>query len=202
SYINFDDKTWIRSLEDHQNWGCIGIQGLVSIFTLLDEDKRKKLFQLIGKRILYSETKDYKYLLQSDITGEVVKLSNNIFPDISKILKNKDADYGIFATVVDLEETGDFFTCQIYCPVDEEPQLLIHCIQPVFRVRYCKLNIRLMIVGYDTDFNLNLKAQPKLEVLEKEYISSEKLILSKELIFTPKFEHISFSDEIYSFSKT
>ncbi|RIA91152.1 hypothetical protein C1645_822458 [Glomus cerebriforme] len=149
---DFDDKAWIESLKNYQNWDCIELKNPISIFQLLPDDLRKESFKSIGKKILYTSIEDYKFILNESDKPEVVDLPYKV----SEILQNKEADCDIFATVIDTDESkNDFFNCQILHPSNGKPSLIIHCIQPKFRKCEYNLKIRIMIIGFDTNFKLS-----------------------------------------------
>jgi hypothetical protein len=182
---DFNEKNWIKSLESCQNWDRIELQDPVSIFQLLPDDLRKRIFESIGKRILYYDTKDYKY--NSDESGEpgIIELKKIGIPsNISKILLNKEAECNVFATVVDTEESrNDFFTCQILLPQNGKSSLIIHCIQRNIKKREYKLNIGIMIVGYDTNFDFTRSdINVQLKVLEHKINASSNQIFNMDLL--------------------
>jgi hypothetical protein len=118
----------------------------------LSEELRKQILSIIGKKILYTNVEDYTYFLFEPGMYHTFKL--NIPENIIEILQHKDADCSIFATVIDKNEK-DIFNCQILWPPNEDPKLIIHCIQKKFRKRECKLKVKWMIVGYDVNFDFN-----------------------------------------------
>ncbi len=167
---NFDENTWVESLRDFRNWSCIEFKNPVSIFQTLSEDLRKQILLLVGKKILYINTEDCTYYLFESGIHQTFKL--NIPENILEILQNKYADCNIFATVIDKKEK-DIFNCQIIWPPNEDPKLIIHCIQKKFRKRECKLKVRWMIVGYDVNFDFNHSDfNAKLKVIKKEFNAS------------------------------
>ncbi|GBB92854.1 hypothetical protein RclHR1_20680002 [Rhizophagus clarus] len=176
---NFDEKTWVESLKDFRNWSCIKFKDSVNIFQVLSEDLRKQILLLVGKKILYTNTEDYTYYLSEPGMHQALKL--NIPENILKILRNKDADCSIFATIIDKKEK-DIFNCQIIWPPNEDPRLVIHCIQKKFKGRECKLKIRWMIVGYDINFDFNRSdLNVKLKILKNEFNATNDKIIVKPL---------------------
>jgi hypothetical protein len=163
SINNFDEKVWAESLEDFRYWSCIKFKDSISIFQPLSEDIRRQILLSIGKKILYTNIEDYTYDLFEYAKPRVFRL--NIPENILKIIQNKDADCSIFATVID-KKGKDVFNCQVIWSQNEDPRLVIHCIQKKIRKRKCKLKISWMIIGYDLDFdfshaelNIQLKIQ-------------------------------------------
>ncbi|CAB4428347.1 unnamed protein product [Rhizophagus irregularis] len=119
---------------------------------------------------------DYSYNLPES-GSQLINIPENIL----EILQNKDADCNIFATVIDKKEK-DIFSCQITWPINEDPRLLIHCIQKKFRSRECKLKIKWMIVGYDINFDFNHSDfNVKLKVLKNEFNISNQQTVIKQL---------------------
>ncbi|EXX68660.1 hypothetical protein RirG_103140 [Rhizophagus irregularis DAOM 197198w] len=171
----FDEKYWIDSLKDYRNWECIEFKNPVSIFQLVPDTLCKMPFKSIGKRILYTCTEDCDYYLNKfkKYRDFELKLPRNILD----IIQNEEADCDIFATVVDTEDSKNiFFNCQILKPKAEKgklvkPRIIIHGIQKKFQSRNLKLKIKIMVVGYDTDFNFIL---PNIEVIKKHHDSHDK----------------------------
>uniref|UniRef100_U9SWT2 DUF7431 domain-containing protein n=1 Tax=Rhizophagus irregularis (strain DAOM 181602 / DAOM 197198 / MUCL 43194) TaxID=747089 RepID=U9SWT2_RHIID len=131
------------------------IMRVAIIFKLLPEDLRKEIFLLVGKKILYLSTEIYEFKLNKPGNHENLKLKN-IPKDILETLKDEVAECSIFATVVDKNRmNNDIFNCQIFWPPNQEPKLIIHCIQKKFKERKCKLKIMIMITGYDMNFNFD-----------------------------------------------
>src|SRR5436190_4569129 len=130
---NFDEEAWIKSLnEDYKNWNCIEFRKPISIFQLLPDDLYKQVIKSVGKRIHYSTIENFNYQLEESGKPRIFEL-RNVPPNISKIIQNKDADCNIFATVIDTAESkNDFFNCQILCPPNGKPRLIIHCVQKEF----------------------------------------------------------------------
>ncbi|UZO11343.1 uncharacterized protein OCT59_002914 [Rhizophagus irregularis] len=179
---NFNETDWVESLKDFKYWSCINFKEPVNIFQLLPEDLRKQILSLTGKKILFTSVEDYSYkLLESG--SQLI----NIPEKFLEILQCKDSDCNIFATVVDKNEK-DIFNCQVVWPPNEDPKLLIHCIQKKFRKHECKLNIRWMIIGYDINFNFNnSEFNFKLKVLRNIFNASnhQTIVIPLELEYNP-----------------
>ncbi|CAB4400969.1 unnamed protein product [Rhizophagus irregularis] len=176
---NFNETDWVKSLKDFRNWSCIKFEDPVNIFQLLSEDLRKQILFLVGKKILYTNTEYYTYYLFESGTHHTFKL--NIPENILKILQHKDAECNIFSTVLD-EKGKDIFNCQVIWPSNEDPKLIIHCIQKKFRKRECKLKIIWTIVGYDINFDFNHSVfNVKLKVLKNEFNVSNQKAITKHL---------------------
>ncbi|CAB5204772.1 unnamed protein product [Rhizophagus irregularis] len=169
------DKSWVQSLKDYRNWDCIEYRNPVSIFSLLSETLRKRILTSIGKRVLYSNFEDRKYRL-IERGGRVFEL--NIPSNIMNIIHNKDSDCNFFATVVDQENTNDLFNCQILCPSNGKPSVIVHCIQKEFKRCKCHLKIGLMVIGYDTNYNFMISdndSNVQIDVLKKNFDASSSL---------------------------
>ncbi|PKC72656.1 hypothetical protein RhiirA1_452074 [Rhizophagus irregularis] len=154
---NFDEKNWIGSLKNFQNWDCIEFKNPINIFQLLSYDLRKKLFISIGKKILYTSTKDFDYDLYEAGMYRIFEL-NDIPTYISRIIQNEDADCDIFASVINTDDSSnDFFNCQIFrASESKKPSVIIHGIQKKFRKhKKYKLKINIIIIGYDIEFFSN-----------------------------------------------
>ncbi|PKC62441.1 hypothetical protein RhiirA1_538499 [Rhizophagus irregularis] len=171
----FDEKTWIKSLNNHQNWECIELKNPINIFQLLPDDLCKRAYESIGKKILYTRIKDFDYNLYEPGMYGTFELNNDISQNILEIIQNEEADYDIFATVVntakDLKKV--FFNCQILKKQKAKPSIIIHGIQKKFRPRTYKLKIAYMIVGYDTHFNFLLSDITSVELIKKKYKSKK-----------------------------
>ncbi|CAB4422613.1 unnamed protein product [Rhizophagus irregularis] len=176
---NFNESDWVESLNGFKNWSCIKFEDPVNIFQLLSEDLRKQILLLVGKKILYTNTEDYTYYLF--VPGMYHTFKLNIPENILEILQHKDAECSIFSTVID-EKGKDTFNCQVIWPPNENPKLIIHCIQKNFRKRECKLKIIWMIVGYDINFDFNHSDfNVKLKVLKNKFNVSNQQAITKEL---------------------
>ncbi|CAB4440453.1 unnamed protein product [Rhizophagus irregularis] len=152
---DFNETEWRESLEEFRNWDCIKIKNPTSIFYHLPENLREEILSLVGKKILYLSTESYEYKLLKPGSHKILELKN-VSKDILEILQDKNADCSIFATVVDKKKVNnDIFNCQIFWPPNQEPKLIIHCIQKKFKERKCNLKIMLMIIGYDLNFNFD-----------------------------------------------
>ncbi|PKC09961.1 hypothetical protein RhiirA5_414962 [Rhizophagus irregularis] len=137
---------------------------------------RKQILSLVGKRILFTSIEDYSYKLPES-GSQLINISENIL----EILQNKDADCNIFATIIDKKEK-DVFSCQIIWSPNEDPNLIIHCIQKKFRKCECKLKIKWMVVGYDIKFDFNHSDfNVKLKVLKNEFNISNQQAVIKQL---------------------
>ncbi|RIA86849.1 hypothetical protein C1645_828628, partial [Glomus cerebriforme] len=131
---------------------------------------RDQILSLVEKQILHTNIEDCVYHLFGHASSKVFNL--NIPENILELLQNKDADCSIFATVIDKKEK-DIFNCQIIWPPNEDPRLLIHCVQKKFKKRECKLKIKWMVIGYDLNFNFNYSDfNVKLKVLKNVFNTS------------------------------
>jgi hypothetical protein len=176
---DFDKSIWADSLRDYKLWSCIKIKNPISIFEPLSKKLRKKILSLIGKKILYTNIENHEYKLTNKTERyEIFKM--DIPEHILEILQNEEAECSIFPTIIDREGVKkDIFNCQIFWPQNDNPKLIIHCIQERFRKRECKLKIRWMIIGYVTNFNLNnLDFNINFEVQKNE--NNDQTILNSE----------------------
>lgn len=131
-------------LNDYRKWDTIELLEPISIFELVDDDLREKLYSFFGKRILYSK-----------VTTEVIEDDNNektkimkLPPRISEIILNKHADCSIFATAIGIK---DYYHCQILTS-DKGPKLIIHRLKEKSKGKDSQLVIGWMVVGNDTNF--------------------------------------------------
>ncbi|PKY53406.1 hypothetical protein RhiirA4_471577 [Rhizophagus irregularis] len=173
---NFNESDWVESLNDFKYWSCIKFKDPVNVFQTLSEDLRKQVLLLVGKKILYTNTEDYTYHLSVPGIHHTFKL--NIPKNILEILQHKDAECSIFATVIGKKEK-DIFNCQVFWPSNEDPRLIIHCIQKKFRKHKCKLIIRWMIIGYDINFDFRSDYNVKLKILKNDFSSSNNQVIIK-----------------------
>ncbi|UZO27495.1 uncharacterized protein OCT59_019688 [Rhizophagus irregularis] len=178
----------------------------VSIFRPLSYELREKIFKSIGKRILYNDPGEDYFCKPNERNVFVLK---NIPTYIADIIKNKDAECNIFATVIDTDNSrNDFFNCQILWTPNKNPKLIIHCIQhslySVFKKSY-NLKIGLMVVGYDINFDfINSDSNIHFEVIENK-IGASKSMYCKKLFddsFTEEYkeyeEHICLGIPVLS----
>ncbi|CAG8586561.1 11612_t:CDS:2 [Funneliformis mosseae] len=191
----FDEDSWYKSLSDYRNWDCIEFQNPACIFKFLKETELQKDFSsLVGKKIIYSKVETIDYLLEAHGKPKVVELVN-IPPNVLKIVHNKEADCNFFATVIDTKDgKNDFFHCQILYSSDEQPSLIIHCIQNEFKKRECKLKIRWMVVGYRTDLDFALRDfDVQLHIERHDFDASKNAIMSnRELLkFKPSLKNFA-----------
>ncbi|RGB27231.1 hypothetical protein C1646_769367 [Rhizophagus diaphanus] len=155
---NFDEKNWIGSLKNFQNWDCIEFKNPINIFQFLSYDLRKELFVSIRKKILYTSTKDFDYDLYEAGIYQIFEL-NDIPTYISRIIQNKDADCDVFASVINTKDSRNiFFNCQILRAdgSNEKLSVMIHGIQKEFWKCKYKLKINIIIIGYDIYFLSNI----------------------------------------------
>ncbi|RIA83678.1 hypothetical protein C1645_833429 [Glomus cerebriforme] len=161
---NFNKNEWIKSfdtLNNYKTWECVEFRKPINIFQLLEDNFKKEIYKIFGKKILYSSVMYYSCRLEY---GERSIVELPLHEKIHKTIKNKDTECNVFATVVDDEEKN-FFNCQIYHPQNEKPRLIIHCYQKKQKYQSHQLRIGFMIIGYDPDFNLkNLNDEIHLEV--------------------------------------
>jgi hypothetical protein len=151
---NFDEKSWIKSLSDYQNWECIELKNPTSIFQLLPDDLRQATYLSIGKKILYTSTEIYSYDLY-DLGRHGDFELGNIPENILDIILNEEADCDIFAAVVNTDDDSKnvFFSCQIFRKPEAKPSIIIHGIQDKFQQCKYQLKISIMVIGYDINFN-------------------------------------------------
>ncbi|PKC01872.1 hypothetical protein RhiirA5_402643 [Rhizophagus irregularis] len=167
---NFDEKNWIESLKNYQNWECIEFKNPLNIFHLLFDDLRKQAFKSIGKRILYTSTENCDYYLNESGRHKNFELKN-IPQNILEIIHDEESDCDIFATVVDTNANSKkvFFNCQILRKPNTKPSIIIHGIQKSFQKRRYNLKIKMMIIGYDKDFNFILPDTISVELIKNVY---------------------------------
>jgi hypothetical protein len=170
------DKAWVQSLKDYRNWDCIEYRNPVSIFSLLPETLRKRILSSLGKRVLHSHFEDRDYHLMERGRQRVFELK--IPSNIMNVIHNKDSDCNFFATVVDQKNTNDLYNCQILCPSNGKPSVIVNCIQKEFKRRKCHLKIGLMVIGYDTNFNFMISddnSNVQIDILKKNFDASSPL---------------------------
>ncbi|GBB92915.1 hypothetical protein RclHR1_20810002 [Rhizophagus clarus] len=174
---NFDEGAWAKSLNNYRNWDSIEHQNPVSIFQLLSNNLRKQIIESVGKRIHHLDFVDFNYYLEEFGKPKIFEFKDVIPPNILNIIQNKEADCNIFATVIDMSETkNNFFTCQVLCPLDGKPSLIIHCIQKRFKKCQCNLKIGWMVIGYYTDFNFIISDfNAQLKILKTDFGMSNNL---------------------------
>ncbi|EXX58825.1 hypothetical protein GLOIN_2v936225 [Rhizophagus irregularis DAOM 181602=DAOM 197198] len=181
---NFNERAWVKSLDDFVNWGCIEYKNLVSIFQLLPYELYKRIFRKnnseglkgLAKRILYSDQIAYIYSPNSLNKRKTFELTN-----IPTYMLENDAECNIFATVIDTDDSkNDFFSCQILLLPNRRPQLMIHCIQKYTRNTKYNLKVGLVVVGYDINFNfINSDSVIRFEVIENKIEASKSMYYKK-----------------------
>jgi hypothetical protein len=175
-FNDFNETDWVESLRDFRNWSSIKFKDRVNVFQLLSKNLRKQILSLVGKKILFTSIENHSYKLHES-GSQLINIPENIL----EILQNKEADCNIFATVVD-KKRKNIFSCQIIWPPDEDPRLIVHCIQKKFRKRECKLKIRWMIVGYDVNFNFNYSdPNIKVRVLRNDFKATNHQAIAEPL---------------------
>ncbi|CAB4488079.1 unnamed protein product [Rhizophagus irregularis] len=164
---SLDIGNWVSSLnKSYENWDCIEFRDPVIIFQLLPEDLRKRIIKSVGMKIHHLDTENHNCVLEE--FRKPIQFNLSIPNEISKIIKNKDIDFKIFATVTDITKSkNDFFTCQVLCPSNGKlPSLIIHRVQnsfKIFKSRECKLKIGWMVIGYYEDFNFDFSTRLKVQ---------------------------------------
>ncbi|GBB84212.1 hypothetical protein RclHR1_10830003 [Rhizophagus clarus] len=189
---NFDEKAWNES---YQNWGCIEFRNPISIFQLLTDDLpdlqdlRKNAFKSMGKRILYTYTEDCDYPLYEPGRYRTFELKN-IPQDTLEMIQNEEADCDIFASVFDNNETSKnvFFDCQILKKPKTKPSIIIRGIQKKFQKCKYNLKIKIMVMGFDINFNFILPDNISVKSIRSEY---EQQNISE-------FYSIPLNEELYS----
>jgi hypothetical protein len=169
----FDEKVWIKSLNDYFNWECIEFKNPINIFQLLPDDLRKEAYKSIGKKIIYSRIIDYDYKLYEPGMYGTVELNDDVPRNVLETIQSEEADYDIFATVVNADKNVKdvFFNCQILKQQKAKPSVIIHGIQKKFRPRVYKMKIALMIVAYDPQFHFTLSDFASVELIKIDYES-------------------------------
>ncbi|CAG8851278.1 30254_t:CDS:1, partial [Racocetra persica] len=82
------EAEWVSSLQDFRHWEPIEFRKPVSIFEFLDEDLKKKIKEIIGKRIIYSNVQDYTFEFNNLRNIIVLKMPN----DVEEIFSNAEID--------------------------------------------------------------------------------------------------------------
>ncbi|CAG8454860.1 3027_t:CDS:2 [Gigaspora rosea] len=145
------EAEWVSSLQDFRYWEPIEFCEPVSIFEFLEEDLKKKIKEIIGKRIIYSKVQDYSY----KINNLNYHITNLEMPnDVQKIFSDSEIDSQVFATILNMDENDDIFTYTLYAPkLSNVPKIIINCISNNERPRECHIKIRWIVVGYDPNIN-------------------------------------------------
>ncbi|PKC68542.1 hypothetical protein RhiirA1_440564 [Rhizophagus irregularis] len=162
SYIG----NWVGSLNNYRCWYCIEFRNPISIFQFLPNDLHERIIKSVGITIHHSTIETCDLVLEE--YKKPIQFRLEIPTDIKKIIKNKDVDCKILATVTDITESkNDFFTCQVLFPSDGRlPSLIIHRVQnpfKLFKKRECKLHIGWMVIGYYRDFNFDFNTRLKVQ---------------------------------------
>ncbi|RGB35220.1 hypothetical protein C1646_742394 [Rhizophagus diaphanus] len=181
---NFNKDKWIKSLDtldSYKTWECIEFRKPMNIFLILNTKLRKKIYEIFGKKILYSEIIENHYRLEY---GEQKIIELPLPERVLKTIKKEDAECSVFATVVDDDEKrNNYFDCQIYFPRNERPRLIIHRCQRKHKHPKCKIRIGFMIIVNDIDFNFNRVNEMYLKVRYQDYHKS-----NNQELYNFKFE--------------
>ncbi|KAF0434880.1 hypothetical protein F8M41_004838 [Gigaspora margarita] len=145
------EAEWVSSLQDFRYWEPIEFCEPVSIFEFLEEDLKKKIKEIIGKRIIYSKVQDYSY----EINNLNYHIANLEMPsDVQPIFSDSEIDSQVFATILNMDENDDIFTYTLYTPKRSKvPKVIINCISNNKQPRECHIKIRWIVVGYDPNIN-------------------------------------------------
>ncbi|RIA88010.1 hypothetical protein C1645_853340 [Glomus cerebriforme] len=174
-----DEKAWIESLKNYQNWKCIEFKDPINIFQLLPDDLRKGSFKSIGKKVLYKDINNCYYNINKPGSYRNFELKElkNIPQNILDTIQNEEADCDIFAAVFDTNEESKkvFFNCQILRRPNMKPSIIIHGIQKNFQRCKYNLKIKIMVVGYDIDFNIILPDMISVDLIKEKYDSQGQL---------------------------
>ncbi|CAB5376230.1 unnamed protein product [Rhizophagus irregularis] len=165
---NFDSEYWIKSLKDYQYWECIEFRNPISIFQLLTDDLRKQTFESIGKRILHTSTEDCVYHLNEYGRHHIFELQD---VNILEIIDDEEVACDVFASVYEDNKNSKnvFFNCQILREPSAKPSIIIHGFQNKFKQCKYNLKVRIMVIGYDTNFNFILPNTVGVELIKDVY---------------------------------
>ncbi|RIA86224.1 hypothetical protein C1645_829604 [Glomus cerebriforme] len=189
----FDKSVWSKSLEKYRTWEIIEFGNPKTIFYFLSDKLREKIYQLIGKKIIYNSFKSIEYKVKEDQIPTVFKISNMLPTNISDLLGNKDID--IFATVVDNEINNDLFTCQILYRNSKLPELIIQCLQRHIKVETIyHIKVGLLIIGNCPNFS-NILTYDKFRFYSQKNQYNEFENLNNTHV---KTSSLKFKRDIYS----
>jgi hypothetical protein len=134
----------VDSLNDHRNWDIIELRKPISIFELVEDGLREKLYSFFGKRILHSEITTEPF---GNKHIKIIELPQRI----SEIIAKEHTDCSIFATAIGIK---DYYHCQILTSLspNEEPKLIIHSFKEKSKDKDNQLVIGWMVIGNDTNF--------------------------------------------------
>ncbi|CAG8808907.1 32622_t:CDS:2, partial [Gigaspora margarita] len=120
------EAEWKFSLQDFRSWEPIEFRKPVSIFEFLEEDLKKKIREIIGKGIIYSNFQDYEFKFNN--LRNIVSLE--MAGDVQKIFSNPDIDSQVFATIFNTDKNNDVFAYILYTPeLYDVPKIIVNCIQ-------------------------------------------------------------------------
>ncbi|CAG8784668.1 5902_t:CDS:2, partial [Gigaspora margarita] len=175
------EAEWKASLQDFRSWEPIEFRKPVSIFEFLEEDLKKKIREIIGKRIIYSNVQDYEFKINN--LRNIVSLE--MPGDVQKIFSNPDIDSQVFATIFNTDENNDVFAYILYTPEPYDvPKVIINCIQSNKKQqRVCQIKIGWIIVGYNLDISSALlSSDARLQTASKK-IGASSNYPSEEHVF-------------------
>ncbi|CAG8469581.1 14926_t:CDS:1 [Gigaspora margarita] len=148
------EDEWISSLQDFRYWVPIEFRKPVSIFEILNEDLKKKLKEIIGKRIIYSNIQDHPFEINNSRNHIVDLEIPSDIENIENIFTDPNIDSQVFVTILNMNENDDVFTYTLYTPKrGYVPKIIIDCIRPNSEwQKECHIKIGWIVVGYDLDF--------------------------------------------------
>ncbi|CAG8505063.1 46500_t:CDS:2 [Gigaspora margarita] len=176
---------WQKSLTDFSKWGIIGYDKIYPIFQVLDNERRNKILEVLGQRILKANIIDITMNLKSEdpfiyqLNKELTEISNiNECQIYASILSENNEDKKVYAVHV------NYVT-------ENTPVIVVHLVQCKKRSKNRSMRSRnksnsssiklcWIIVGPPTSFDFDLTEFPivlkssncSISKMNKQYIAS------------------------------
>ncbi|CAG8554564.1 8327_t:CDS:2 [Ambispora leptoticha] len=153
-------EEWITSLEDYKTWEVAAYSDIHSIFDILDEERRKKVAAVLGKRIIDSR------VVKLDFRMDISKP----YPHIYKIpIKYDLSNCQIFVTEMKEDNNSDtIFASRVHYINDKDPPvILLHRLGSLNKIaKYQKFSIKLGWIVLGTSTILEQKTVPDFRSVE------------------------------------
>ncbi|CAG8543228.1 32950_t:CDS:2 [Racocetra persica] len=149
-----NQENWLKSLRDHDKWGLINYSKIVSVYELLEDELKMKLFRVLGQRVLHFDTIEVTFDEKNIMKCKEHEI---IIPtDILVNMKKNKETYQIYATILhSKEDICEVFSVHVEYFSLANPYLVIQCIKEGKSERKfeCVVKVAWMIVGFPLNFN-------------------------------------------------
>ncbi|CAG8639998.1 2181_t:CDS:2 [Dentiscutata erythropus] len=193
---------WVDSLQDPGNWEVIEYHEIYSIFSLLENNLKRRVLNTLGKKILKAKVDPFMYF-----TSESKQRAHGICKQLNDIPNIKDCQ--IFSTILKRKKDKHIFSSCVAYDTPERPIIIVSRVpsKKKFvekqklkrRPIHIPIQIGWMVIGYPTetfDFELsNTIESEKYEVNDQDTIShtSNLNLLDKYVITTCVMDKVDAS---------